>query len=93
MSNLEDIGRYHQCRDQLDAALADRNDVLLRVDGLAKAAAEPPASRYNIGRRARLDGLSRLVEEAGRHDAEVLRLLAELEQLAPLVGKPAPTLE
>lgn len=93
MSELEDIGRYHQLRDQIDAALRDRNGALVKVVGLTKNASESPTSRYNIGRRYKADAVQRLVEEAAQHDETLRRLLVEIEPYALIAGKPVPTLE
>lgn len=93
MSELEDIGRYHQLRDLIDAALRDRNSALIKVVGLTKMASESPTSRYNIGRRYKAEAVQRLVEEAAQHDAALCRLLVEIEPYAVIAGKPVPVLE
>ena len=93
MSELEDIGRYHQLVDQIGSVLRNRNNALLKVVGLTRMASESPTSRYNIGRRYKADAVQRLVEEAAQHDKELCRLLVEIEPYAVIAGKPVPTLE
>ena len=93
MNELEDIGRYYQLRDLIDAVLRNRNSALSKVVGRTKIASESPTSRYNIGRRYKADAVQRLIEEAAQHNDELCRRLAEIEPYAVIAGKPAPTLE
>lgn len=93
MSELEDIGRYHQLVDQIGSVLRNRNNALLKVVGLTRMASEVPTSRYNIGRRYKAEAVQRFVEEAAQYDETLCRLLVEIEPYAVIAGKPVPTLE
>jgi hypothetical protein len=93
MSELEDIGRYHQLREQLSAVVTERNNLLGRCAAILQSAAGNPVSRYNLARRCNFDSASRLFEEARAADQRIAHLLAELEQVAPAAGKSVPTLE
>ena len=93
MSELEDIGRYHQLRDELDSAINERNGLLGRCAAILQSAAGAPVSRYNLARRCNFDSASRLFDEARTADQRIAHLLAALEQVAPAAGKPVPTLE
>lgn len=93
MSELEELGRYHQLCAALDAALSERNNRLGRVATIAQAASQPPVSRHNIGRRCNFDAAARLFEEARSAEERARQIIAELEQVAPAVGKPLPSLE
>lgn len=93
MSELEDLGRYHQIHDSLVAEVARRNSALSRVSMIVSTAAQPPVSRYNLARKCRFDAVDRLLEEARASHAEIERMLDELRALSPVVNKPVPTLE
>lgn len=93
MSELEDIGRYHQIHDSLVAEVARRNSALSRVSMVLSTAAQSPVSRYNLARTCRFDAIDRLLEEAKASHAEIERLLEEMRVLGPVVNKPVPTLE
>lgn len=93
MSELEDIGRYHQLIEALDAALGERNNLLGRLAAIAQAASQPPVSRYNVGRKCNFESAARLFDEARAAGERVLQIVEELRQAAPAAGKPVPTLE
>jgi hypothetical protein len=93
MSELEDIGRYHQQMDVLKATLAERNDRLRRASIILSAASEPPYSSKNAARRCNFSAAQRLMDEAkDRHEAAEL-MIEDLRQLAAAAGKSAPALE
>lgn len=93
MSELEDLGRYHQQTDALKALLSERNDRLHRAATILSTASEAPLNRKNAARRCNFDAAQRLMDEAReRHDAALL-MIEELRQLAASVGKPPPALE
>lgn len=93
MSELEDLGRYHQALERLAEAVHLRNFALSRFGTLAVEAAKPPVNRHKQGRRVRLDAMARLLDEAAAAQSDIDGLLAELAVLGPIVGKPVPELE
>jgi hypothetical protein len=93
MSELEDLGRYHQLLDELTATLARRNDALSRVAAVLGEAAKPPVSRYNLARKCRFDAADRLLNEARAAHAAAEAALAEIAVLGPIVNKPVPRME
>lgn len=93
MSELEDLGRYHQLMDALMAAFSRRNDALSRLAVVLGEAARLPVSRYNMARKCRFDAADRLLAEAKQAHEEAERMLDELRVLSPIVNKPVPTLE
>lgn len=93
MTELEDIGRYHQLKDRLDAVVRQRNSALQRAGGLLSEAGHAPVNRRHLAKHCRFDAVDRLLAEARAADDALTAMLAELATLALIINKPTPTLE
>ncbi len=93
MSELEDIGRFHQLADKAKAALFRRDDHLSRVAAIIRAATEEPRSSAALGKRCNFDAIERIVSEARAEHEALLAMLDEMRALAPVANKPEPNLE
>lgn len=93
MTELEDLGRYHQALDRIAEAARRRNCALMRAGTVMLEAGKPPINRHALARGCRFDAVDRLVEEARAAQADMDQLLALLAVLGPIVGKAVPELE
>lgn len=93
MSELEDIGRYHQLADAVRRKVNARDDLLNRVARVLDAAIQEPRTASAIGRRCNFEAVERLTAEAKALHEEALTMLDEMNALAPIANKPAVKLD
>lgn len=93
MSELEDIGRYHQLADALRRKVNARDDLLHRAAIVMEAATQQPRNSGAVGRKCNFDAIERMTAEAKTLHEEILTMLDEINTLAPVANKPAAKLD
>lgn len=89
MSELEDLGRYHQLADAVRARIKTRNDYLHRASIVLAAAAGSPHNIGAVARGCNFDAVERLLGQAKVEHGAVTDMLNDISALAPVVNKPA----
>lgn len=93
MSELEDIGRYHQLADALRRKVNARDDLLNRTARVLDAAIQEPRTAAAIGRKCNFEAVERMAADAKALHEEILTMLDEINTLAPVANKPAVKLD
>lgn len=88
--NLESLGRYTLLCDRARELAQQRMNLLQRLGAIVRGATDTtcalPAGA--IARRCNFAGMQALLNEATAADAALVEVLAEIDQVAPEVGKP-----
>lgn len=95
MSELEDLGRYHQLADAVRGKVNARDALLYRASRVLAAAAET-AHTYRIGavgRQCNFEAVERLIEQAKTEHQALIVMIDEMNVLAPIVNKPGVRLD
>lgn len=93
MSELEDIGRYHQLADALRSKVNARDDLLHRAAIVMQAATQAPRNAGAVGRKCNFEAIARMVLEARTLHEEILTMIDEINTLAPVANKPTAKLD
>lgn len=93
MSELEDIGRYHQLADAVRRKVNARDDLLFRTSRVLAAATEEPRNAGAVGRKCNFEAAERMTAEAKAIHSEILAMIDEINTLAPVANKPAAKLD
>ena len=89
MNNYEAIGRYHVAVKEANALISKRNMILVRANGVLKNAMElQPQSAQVIGKRCNFSAVHGLLNEAEEVDRELMKVLGEIVELAPIANEP-----
>lgn len=93
MSELEDIGRYHQLADAVRLKVNVRNDLLFRASRVLAAATDESRNAGAVGRKCNFEAVERMTAEAKALHEEILTMLDEMNTLAPVANKPTVKLD
>lgn len=87
MSELEDIGRYHQLADAVRRKINARDDLLNRAARVLDAAIQEPRTAGAVGRKCNFEAIERMTVEAKALHEEALGMIDEMNALAPVANK------
>lgn len=89
MNSDETLGRYTRLCESAQKKINERNALLARFGNFVNGFAQKPlVGQRAIGRRCNFEAIARLTAEAQQLEDELLLLLDEIQQLAPLADRP-----
>ena len=91
-TDYESIGRYTVLCEQAQKKANERNNLLIRIGHVLNGYTIHATGQKGIARQCRFENVEKLLDQAKELDAELMAMIDQINQLAPLADKPALTL-
>lgn len=87
--DYESVGRYVVLCEHAQKKANERNNLLVRIGHVLQGYTVSAAGQKGLARRCNFEAVEKLLDQAKALDAELLEMLDQINQLAPLADKPA----